>query len=118
MHKGKGKNSSVGEALRLAARERAPLIVLEHHGNHWHARCPTDDGGRILSRAIPTEMAETHLTPTALAAAELQWREADVRGWDRTSAGLRWTRLDGAAQANKHDDAGGAEPSDPAAANT
>ena len=118
MHNGKGKNCSVGEALRLAAREHAPLIVLEHHGNHWHARCPTDGGGRILPRTIPVATAEACLTPAALAAAEMQWREADRRGWDRTSAGLSWTRLDRVAPTNTHDDAGGAAPSGLAAANS
>ena len=112
VHGGKGKNCSVGETLRLAARVRVPLIVLEHYGNHWHARCPTDDGGRILPRAVPHAAAADHLSGGALAAAEVQWREADENGWAGTSAGRTWIWLNTQTQGAAHDDAGGAAPID------
>ena len=106
---GRGTHASVGDALRLAAERKMPIIVAEFYGAHWHARLPSDDSGRLLCRRVPPRAMAEHYTAGALADARRQWQEADRLGWQNTTAGLSWVRKDAPRDASRDDDAGGAD---------
>ena len=67
--KGSWRVATVADMLVRNVASGLPLVVLEHHGNHWHAQLPVDAGGRVIFRPLGAQQRRFGLSTAQIDAA-------------------------------------------------